>query len=368
MPGGWKRHHRALAHPTRTCKDVDICIVGDDPFACRSTPPMPFFRRYMSVDELYVETTKGWYFYTPPPSASDLVTVLTPKARILCVSPEYLCASHLKAIVEGRTSSTRDVHNTLLSFPDFDHARFERYAAKVPVFQALGIKGVRSIMKAVMEPWEKIREIAVARVKGYYSGCFHAPKAIEAMGESTVRYLASGIGAICMPGGRCKEEMERATDENAFWRALYAGFGVPCGLIERVLRASSSASDEDLRIARLVAIAGVLTDLERFANAARTAGLEGWVASEFISALSYAALSFKGLQYYMVLQFLRNPDYLHPLKHTFSGTIRAAVQRLESGSEFSMMEFASLIERLARDTTKTHGLRLGEYDRGEDYE
>lgn len=357
----------------RLCKDADLYIFGKrDPFTHPTWRIAPFFRRYVTDDGLSIETTRSWYFYTPPPSELDIVQVgFLRTIPLLTVSPEYLCASHLKAIVEGREQSMEDAYHAFRTFQDFDTSVFLQRARQLPVFQALGSEEVvsRLLLSLLPSHRSEIREVAIESLRRYYSETFGAAAAVEAMNEHTLRLLANGVGFLRPPTPEEQASVPPITSrEESFWAAVFHRFGISDSLpkiLDKAVEISQHRRrdpSEERRVNYLLALAVSLEEWHLLRELA-VAKIES--PGIFISIPNWkhrVAQTLDQLSHLILQEFAENAECIHPLKNTFRGVFRFARQMLledpERGLAFLLGKLFRQTKKLVEDTKEIHDLTI----------
>ena len=344
----------------RDCKDLDLCVLSEseDVFVRdnHALPWLPFFRRYMSEDGICIETTRSWFFYSPPPLSDDLVLIDSGDGKAVCVSPEFLSASLFKAVVEGRESNQRDVFDAMTRFQDFDFDRFMRNVSRMPISEAFGIETVRTIIEEIKrENWAHIRDISLERIRSFYSTRIAQGRTYDEMGGQSLGFLSNGIGILASAEERGLGQVPSGIDsEEGFWHSLFQGLQLRRGAIERMLERASDAPIAEFKINNLIAIASTL-----------------WKVNALEKSLTYSNHDIeriretaKRIRNSVILQLQADFDHLHPLKNTFRGLLSVAKDMAKLEWPYDTMFFTkqlpALIRSLTRDAKKIH--QLGLYD------
>lgn len=354
---GERRKTSNLSLHDRECKDLDVYVFSpENPFLCSRLGFLksPFFNRFITQDGVCIETTKDWYFYNSPPQPLDVVDVVSEDAVVSCLGPEYLCASHFKAMVEGRQSSTKDVHRVLMKFEDFDHGKFEEHVLRAPISKAFTLDQIRELMKAVVDaPWQAIGEISVSAIKKYYSELFGAAKALDAMPVMLLRKLANGVGCMGTPTLEEKARMPTVDDsESSFWRAVYSRFMLRERQLQRILDNAMSEDDDEQRINTLISIAMVLQGLKVIEKMLARSDADGQMN-----------IRARKVGDFMIEKMEENPEFLIPLRNTFIGSMRMIKRDLASGRMVCpgalvlQDDLEPMIKHLTRGATVVHKLK-----------
>lgn len=349
----------------RSCKDLDVCILDrDDPFLRPGRlRHLPFFRRYDvhpnpedDDDFFLLETTRGWHFYTFPPSREDVVQAVVSSTPILCASPEYLAASFLKAILEGRASSIEDAFTAFSTFADFRDDSFLIHAQRAPVSAALTAETLAQLIPALYpDQRPRIRAIALASLRDYYSETFGVGSVLACMNENTIRFLAAGVGVMGTPTPEERAVLPPIeSSERSFWDAIYSRFGISSSAAGQLIETiASQVRDEEIRIVNLVAVAATLEQLKELKEAVLGRGAP---PSRVVAVVEQLAA-------FILSEFQKEPDVqMQPLRATFYGILQNAKARLETspaeGIAFFYDGLLDVMHHLARDTQKERKLQV----------
>ena len=359
LKDGSVRERSPVSGQRKETKDIDIAVISrGDPFGKHSQNV--FFRRYFTDTGIPVETTKGWYFYSPPPTQVDLVKVNTPVSPVLCFSPEYLSATHFKAVVEGRVSSTKDLYNTMMMFSDFDTPLFLDLVRKMPIAEAMNGEDIGHIIFGLRDVVDKrafnrVEEISRTCLKRYYATNFGLPTDPLAIPDDTLRLLASGVGMIGNPTETEMSEMPKISDINSFWHAVYSLFGITRSNSDKIVSSMQNLHYPEMTVINLLSIAASLEQLRKLSDVVISRGGD----------TAQVKKTSEKLRDYVIKKFMESPTYPHPLYATFRGMFSGVIDTLETYTSIGLELFhSSLIRRMSHvvsDATQEHQLAVNVY-------
>ena len=312
LNGSERRLRAPVENGERDCKDLDVVVFQKfNPFEPRADVRGMYFKRHVILGDVALELMRGNYFYNPAPSTNDLVIVNANDNKIICVSPEYLCATHIKAVIEGRRSSISDVFRIVNAFEDFDFETFQKHIDSASIGQLFDrdelsgfISGIRR-SRSVDEMDAHVSELAPSLIERYYREKTNITFSVS----FGVRKLANGIGIINMNDLENRDKSDPHFCYNLIW-------DIQRKMIDAIYnRERNEISDHGLLETFWIArIMKSLSDLIVIAHEA----LPNLFLANFFERLSGKVIE---------LEF---GDYLHPLASTYIGLFDEAARKISA--------------------------------------